>query len=636
MSRGTERAALAVGLVVAGLPYVLACWRAWRQGWIPTGDNARIVADALAVKSTAPPLLGLASDTLAKATGVAPVRHPGPFEAWVLGAVHLVLPGAGGILVGVLLIGLTAVSLSLLAARALWGAGGVLVTALCVSVVASSLGTAVLATPWNPLIPITPSAALVLCTWAWLLAGWKPGLPAAVLLLSFCFQTHLTELAVALVAIVPPAMFVLLRRRLRFDLPSPPHGRRLVIGTIVAGVVVWLPPLYFELTGRYSNVANLWRAVPDRGGDPPLGIGFGINTMSRVVASPPAWGPRPVLRSVWAQGVGTRGGALAGLLLVVGALLAVVVLAVRRRDAVIVGTSVSSLGSIIGGVYLLSISSFYLGGAVYQSRWAWGISITLWSGLFASVGRLLAPAWFGADAAVRGPARAWTRTRTVGVVLASLVVLGATLRVVAPGARTDLVDPVGLTEGSVIRELAESMEANVPRSTKLALRIPHTPAALTAMELFAFLQLNGYDIKAYAPGRDVAEMLGRRNVYHPGSDRLLLEVTGRSQADPARTVGVVEPLDATRQREHDRLRARLTRQLEAGHVRWTGEARLNGARKPPTPGNLLQGSTLLATLLAGLLRGHLPSIDDARRFALLDVRATDIGGLALVKVARPA
>ena len=265
MSSRTSRLVLLVGFVVAGLPYVLACWRAWRQGWLPTGDNARLTADAVALKTTAPPLLGIASDSMATTTGISPVHHPGPFETWILGTVHLVVPGAVGILVGVLLIGLTAVLLSLLAARALWGVGGVAVTAMCVSVAASSLGTMVLATPWNPYVVILPSAALVLSAWAWLLGRWAPGLPAAVLLACFCAQSHITQIPVAAAAIAPPVVLLLVRRWLPFAVPTPPHGRWLVGGSIVAGVATWIPPVYFERSPAPTATCRTLPAPPSTG-----------------------------------------------------------------------------------------------------------------------------------------------------------------------------------------------------------------------------------------------------------------------------------------------------------------------------------------------------------------------------------
>ena len=434
-------------------------------------------------------------------------------------------------------------------------------------------------------------------------------------------------------------------------MPTPPHGRWLIGGSIVAGLVTWIPPVYFELTGPYSNVSNLARVTLDRGNDPALGTGFGVTTISRIVAAPPPWGPRPVLRQLWGEPFDVRLGALIGLALVAALIVVVGALAFRRRDPVAVGTSISSLSSIAAGVYLLSISTFLLGAAVYQSRWAWAIFVTLWSGVLSAIGRLVAPEWFGVvtesgastaptDAAPTDQPRRAGRTigRPVALAVGLVLLAGALLRVAAPGGPTDLIDPEVAIEADLVRELTDGVKDELPRSTKLVLSVPPMRGQIgrPAHDLFEQLQLAGYDVQVITPAHDAAEAFGRGNAYDGDRERVHLRVVRRDAADPALVVATVAPLDRSEREERARLRARLTRQIEAGDLAWTEPGKLLAYGGQPNPEYLLKGSQLLVSLQAGILTGDLPSIDDARRWAELEARVDSDGAPTVERLPAPA
>ena len=196
---------------------------------------------------------------------------------------------------------------------------------------------------------------------------------------------------------------------------------------------------------------------------------------------------------------------------------------------------------------------------------------------------------------------------------------GALLRVVAPGGHSDLIDPDVAIEAGLVRELTDGVKEQVPRSTKLALSVPpmRGQTGRPAHDLFEQLQLAGYDVQVITPLHDSAEAFGRGNAYDGDRERVQLRVVRRDDADPARVVASVAPLDRSERAERARLRARLTREIDAGDLAWTEPGRLLAYGSQPTPEFLLKGSQLLGSLQAGILTGDLPSIDDARRWAEL-------------------
>jgi hypothetical protein len=75
---------IALGLLVLVLvPFAVALVRAFRDGWIPSGDEANIATRALDVFSRHPPLTGLPSTSVEYGRRIA-TNHPGPIEFYLL------------------------------------------------------------------------------------------------------------------------------------------------------------------------------------------------------------------------------------------------------------------------------------------------------------------------------------------------------------------------------------------------------------------------------------------------------------------------------------------------------------------------------------------------------------------------
>lgn len=156
---------------------------------------------------------------------------------------------------------------------------------------------------WNP--ALVPLALLFACTlwvgawtgtWTWLLAGWLPA--------SFVVQTHVGTLPLVLAAFllgVTGATSSAWRRRRTTEACTQPWPRLITGALAVILVVVWLPPLWQQITAQGDD-GNLERLVEVAlsGPDLPPGTpkGWSLEQSWRAVANeatrvPFGWEPAP-------------------------------------------------------------------------------------------------------------------------------------------------------------------------------------------------------------------------------------------------------------------------------------------------------------------------------------------------------
>ena len=108
---------------------------------------------------------------------------------------------------------------------------------------------------WNPIVPVWPFAALLVCTAA-TISGDVSLVPLVVVLASMVTQTHVgyAPVALALGAIALAALiWHATRDRARHK------GLLIVLLSLVLLQLVWLPAFAEELTGHPGNLTKLWR-----------------------------------------------------------------------------------------------------------------------------------------------------------------------------------------------------------------------------------------------------------------------------------------------------------------------------------------------------------------------------------------
>jgi hypothetical protein len=256
--------------LVAELPLVVLCLRSLSTGWRATSDDAVVAWRAWDVLSAHPTLLGAPTHT----TGLGHQAFaPGPALSWLL-AVPVHVDPDHGALWGSTVIALAAAALTVEACWAAGGRWGALGGAATVLVLVTTETAVLMNLPWTPWQGALWLVAALAAAWATSTGRWN-WWPACVVAASVAAQAHVVFAltAVSVCALSPVAAVVVDRRRSHPD-PGSPEGRRsgrgararpVVIG-LVAGFVLWLPPLVDELWGRPGNLTLLWRSSDAAGG----------------------------------------------------------------------------------------------------------------------------------------------------------------------------------------------------------------------------------------------------------------------------------------------------------------------------------------------------------------------------------
>lgn len=375
---------------IASLPIAVAALRGVRRGHLAIGDNALIEIRARDVLTEHHPLLGTWSS--ASISSGLDVNHPGPLLFDLL-ALPVRLLGAGpGMAIGVAAFQIAVVWGIAFAADRFGGRSVMTVVMAVTTWFAWSIGSELLYDPWQPNLLMLPFLLLLVLVWG-TVAGRHRMLPWAVLVASFCVQTHLSYVFLAPAVLLVGAVAVGLRR----------DRRPLLLGSIV-GLIAWSQPLVEQLFG--PGQGNLSRLAASGGGGDGIrtGVSLGVRLVAGVVALPPWWGRSGMMDTIPIVGLtDTRDGprivvpglagtlwSVAALALVVLLLLAVTVGARRRGDQVV------SAGAAVMGVALL-VATFttvitpidVLGLSPHKLRWLWPIAVLLTALLLVAAGREL-------------------------------------------------------------------------------------------------------------------------------------------------------------------------------------------------------------------------------------------------------
>jgi hypothetical protein len=363
-----------LALLVVALPLLVAVIALHADRWYPVLDLAMTEFRVRDVFTSHTPLIGLPGRI-----GQYPNQgsHPGPLSFYLLAPTYRLLGSTSWALEA------ATVAIQLAAsATALWighrraGWRGVAVVAFLLAVVVRGYGQVVLTQPWNPYLPLIPWIVVLLATWA-VLCGDHLMLVTLMVAATFCAQTHVPYLALG-GGMVALALGTVVARIVRAAPDERRAPMRSAAWALSVGVVLWLPPVFDQLTNRPGNL----RQLIDYFGSPPekaLGVGEGVKLALRNLDAWSGLGGQLVGTTRFVSTASAGRGAVV-LLIWIGA--AAVAWRIGppalRALHVVVGTALV-LGT-------LSMARIFGRPWFYLTLWAWGVTCVLvgavvWTGL---------------------------------------------------------------------------------------------------------------------------------------------------------------------------------------------------------------------------------------------------------------
>lgn len=543
-SPGHRLLALLIGLLLLA-PFVISAVRAISNDWIPTGDEAPIVIKTYDVFTGDPPLVGQPSTSELYGEGLS-TFHPGPIEFWLY-AVPLRLLGAEvAPLVSTAVINGGAVLVAAWVVLRRAGPGVAAWAAVILGGVTWSQGTAVLTDTISSNLGGFSFLAFATLAWA-LVAGDVRLLPLAVFAGTWTAQQHLST--VGLVAIIglwaTVGLVVALRRDARRGDGRGSRNARWIIGAVLLGLVLWAPVVIDELTGDPGNITAVFQFARDST-RPTLGARVGVDQALRAIGVPPLF-TRSGLTGTDVR-AGLSAPAVAGGLLVLTALVALVVWTRRRRTelSLLAATAlvVTAAGAVTGANVPLSLEA----DRINLYRWVWTASTLSWLSVGWGLG--LAAMWLlqrrsNAPVVDRPAGRFERSSRSVpdrvaaAVAVPVIVVLfaGAVDASVSNGLEDRRRDEASF---DTYRRLGEELDDLVGDDESWLLVTQGSQAILSAgPALAAPLVLDGTEVQVEEAA---TQGYGEHRLHRPGSvDGVILVLSGSEplRAPEGRQVGVV-------------------------------------------------------------------------------------------------
>jgi hypothetical protein len=232
------------------------------------------------------------------------------------------------------------------------------------------MGSDTLIDPWQPNLLVIPFFSLLVTTAA-VVAGAHRWLLAVVFLASLCAQTHLSYILLAPAIAVGAVVSIVCHARSQ----CTPLPKRMLLVSIIVGLVLWLPPLWQQSFG--PGPGNLSSIIGGDDGASRFGLSAGVRLVTTLAVVPPAWlrpsynGDPPLLLFSNLIGLGSALAILFGLTIVAACFI------LRARACNIVSTV--PLMTVLVGTVLLSILTTSLvpydvfGGGVHKYRYLWAV-----------------------------------------------------------------------------------------------------------------------------------------------------------------------------------------------------------------------------------------------------------------------
>ena len=362
--------------------------------WYPLLDLAQTEMRVRDVSGGHPPLIGLPGriGTLSDQGS-----HPGPLSFWALWPFYEVFGAtAWALQVASASLHLIAAGASLWIARRRGGTWLAVGVAVALVFLVRAYGPSLITEAWNPYLPVLAWVLFLFAVWS----VWCDDLvvlPVAVVAGSFCAQTHISYVGlVGGLAVL--TVLVVVRAGVRAW--SDPESRRRFLRwtglSVVAGAVVWFPPVYEQFSARNGNLTKIW----DHFSDPPeeaIGLGRGARLLMVRL------NPLGLLdRDLFAARDGRLAVAL-GMALLLAWVASVLVAWRLRHRALLLLDAVLAVGLALGLVSAARIFGFLW---YYLSLWGWGLAVLM----------LVAIGWTVAQAVDARPGGAGPGLRRAGAV----------------------------------------------------------------------------------------------------------------------------------------------------------------------------------------------------------------------------
>ncbi len=203
------------------------------------------------VGTTHPPLIGLPGRI---GPGFQGGSHPGPLSFYALAPVYRLLGSSSWALqASTVVLHVAAIAVALVIARRRGGVPLMVAVASVTALVVLGYGSTALTEPWNPWLPPLWWVVLLLAVWS-VACGDLPMLPVAVVAATYCAQTHVPylSLAVGLGGCAAGAAIWAWRKAPTRSVQRT-HIVRWILGSLALGLVLWAPPTYEELTREPGN-----------------------------------------------------------------------------------------------------------------------------------------------------------------------------------------------------------------------------------------------------------------------------------------------------------------------------------------------------------------------------------------------
>ncbi|MEY2460233.1 MAG: hypothetical protein QOG30_2063, partial [Acidimicrobiaceae bacterium] len=259
-------AVLAAALI---LPLAVAVIGFHKPTWAPVLDLAQTELRVRDVGTTHTPLIGLPGRI---GTGAQQGSHPGPLSFYALAPTYRLFgSSAFSLQIASLVVQGGAIVVALLIARRRGGNGLVLGVAAMLALLVTGFGVTALTEPWNPYLPVLWWVVVLLAAWS-VACGDIRMLPVVVAAGSFCAQTHVPYLVLALGAggLCAAAAVLYFRRGDAATRRSIIKWSAIALGV---GVVLWLPPTIDQLAHDPGNesilIKHFTNPPPD---EPSVGV----------------------------------------------------------------------------------------------------------------------------------------------------------------------------------------------------------------------------------------------------------------------------------------------------------------------------------------------------------------------------
>jgi hypothetical protein len=476
--------------------------------------------------------------------------HPGPAMFYVLAIPYWLTGGNSvGLWIGAALLNGAAVATMAIIAKRHGGTALMLLTLLGSALVMRTLGADFLRDPWNPYLPVFLFGALIFLVWA-MSCGDEWALPVGAGVATFCAQTHIGFVVLALPLFAVGAVSLAIASRQDAEgVAGRRHLARAIWITVGVLAVMWLPPVYEELTKPEGNLTKIVRYFRD----PPPGPRYTLLHGYRLVASqfsiPPEWLVRvPRLRPLTAEAM-TLYHASPPFVLLGFAAAGVVLFRLRRRGGR-ADRRVWRLAAIVALVLLLGVISIARTvGAAYAYRLNW----TLVVGMVAAV-VVLWTAW-----RLIAPHTSTSLRRGLAVVAALAVVGVASVDIVAAAT----VASPQHAKSKIVERLGEQTLAALPAAPGDVVLFSPDPISGYQQGLTLWLERRGVAARVL-PFEGIA--YGSNRIHRRRRAlRAVMTVASGSQADASAALPGAQIIAVVAKRPAAELRRRIAQSARLTH-----------------------------------------------------------------------